>query len=111
VQIVKMKKFKQCRDGSVMNEFLLDEPVTPEFLDYCRHFGEIKLLVNLDPPFYSFTKTPYFAIKGMVDDRSLHVRFSKDQMEPAKDVLQILITKYDPHNVDIDELKKRLGES
>ena len=106
MQIVKSKKFKQCRDGSVMNEFLLDEKVTPAFLEYCRQFGEVKLLVNLDPPFYSFKKPPYFTIKGRVDDRSLHVRFGKEQMEPAKEVLQNLINMYDPETFERNLLKR-----
>ena len=111
MQIVKAKKFKQCRDGTIMNEYLLDEQITPVFLEYCRHFGEVKLLVNLDPPFYSFIKNPFFTVKGLVDDWSMHVKFWKDQIEPAMEVLQILINEYDPNNVDTEGLKKRLGGS
>lgn len=107
MQIVKTKKFRQCRDGTIMNEFLLDERVSPSFLEYCRHFGEVKLLVNLDPAFYSFIKDPWFTMKGMVDDRSMHVKFRRDQVEPAMEVLQTLINGYAPGNVDIGELKKR----
>jgi hypothetical protein len=111
VRIVKTKKFKQCRDGTIMNEFLLDEQVTTAFLEYCKHFGEVKLLVNLDPPFYSFIKDPFFTIKGLIDDRSMHVKFTRDQVEPAKVVLQILIDSYAQDNVTISDLKKRLCEA
>lgn len=96
VQVIKTAKFKQCRDGTILNEFCLDELVTAQFLEYLRHFGTVKILADLDPPFYSFTMTEYFVAKGMVDDSSVHIRCQREQLEQTRAVFDALISHYHP---------------
>jgi hypothetical protein len=94
VRVIKTAKFKRCRDGTILNEFYLDELVTMQVLEYFRHYGTVRILANLDPPFYSFTITEYFVAKGMVDDSSVHVRFQRDQVDQARAFFNALISHY-----------------
>ncbi len=94
VRIVKSKRFRKCRDGTVMNEFLLDEEIPAGFLEYLGRFGEVKILNHLDPPFYSCTRDGCFTIKGMLGDHNIHVKFDRDSLEPSKILFHELLAGY-----------------
>lgn len=94
VQIIKSKKSKRCKDGTILNEFLLDEAITPLFIDYLKQFGKVQMLSDLDPPFYSCTMDGLLTMKGMVDDTSIHIRFNKKEYDTAKDLFKTLLRDY-----------------
>lgn len=94
MQVIRTTKFRRCRDGSIVNEFCLDESVTEPFLEFLRNFGTVKIIAHLDPPFYSFTMPNYFIVKGMVYDASLHVRFFSHQHEEGLTRFEALLSQY-----------------
>ena len=48
------KKHVVCSDGSTKDELLLDEPVSQEFLEYLKNFGEVTVRNDLKIPAYFF---------------------------------------------------------
>ncbi len=94
MRIVKSNKFKKCRDGTIMNEFLLDEKITPQFLEYLGRFGEVTILSTLDPPFYSCRLEEYLTMKGMLDDTAVHIKFNRDSLEAGREYLHTLLDGY-----------------
>jgi hypothetical protein len=71
MQIIRMKKFKRCEDGSVMKEYLVDCAVTREHVSNLSGFGTVKVMENLKQPFFSCSRQGFFTIKGMVGDTTL----------------------------------------
>lgn len=102
--ILKSSRFKQCRDGTVIYEFHLDSDVTLPFVQYLCNFGELKLLDNMDPPFYTVTVPGYFTMKGLVTEKSAHVKFKKEKQETAQELFQSLLSHYKT-DTDIEAVK------
>ncbi len=105
MQIVKTAGFKRCIDGTILKECTLDGEVTREMVAYLGNFGTTKVLGNLKQPFFSFAKEGLFTIKGMIGDTCLYVRFRKEYMEISADLLDGMITHYDPDQPGIDEVR------
>lgn len=106
MRILKATRFKQCKDGTVMNEFVLDEEVTSQFIDYLSGIGEVRLMKDMEPPFYSFTVPGFFTMKGIVSETSTHVKFRTEVREPGNEIFQILIDQYAPSGVDLDKVRE-----
>lgn len=94
MRILKATKFKQCRDGTVINEIHLDDHVALPLLNYLADFGELRIFENMDPPFYSFTIPGCFTMKGMVTEKSIHVKFKKEVMEQGRELFQVILAQY-----------------
>src|SRR5512137_2436551 len=78
VRIVKSIQTKVCVDGSLMKEFVLDEPLTEGFLKFLGHFGTVKSLDKLKKPYFSFEKDLFISIKGFTGDNTVEVRYRKE---------------------------------
>ncbi len=91
MRIVKSVQNKVCVDGSLMKEYLLDEPLTPGFLTFLRSFGTVKEYPHMKRPYFSFEQEHFISIKGFVDDTNVEVRYRKEFFDLTSDYFHLLV--------------------
>jgi hypothetical protein len=91
VRIVKSVQTKVCVDGSLMKEFILDEPLTPEFLVFLRSFGTVREYPLMKRPYFSFEQEHFISIKGFSGDTSVEVRYRKEFTDLTADYFHLLL--------------------
>ena len=90
MRIVKSVQTKVCVDGSLMKEFVLDEPLSPEFLRFLESFGTVKQYPHLRRPYFSFEQEQFIAVKGFEGDSSVEVRYRKEHADLLADYFHLL---------------------
>jgi hypothetical protein len=110
VRIVKSLQTKVCVDGSLMKEFVLDEPLTAEFLEFLKSFGTVKLYPHLKRPYFSFEQEHFISIKGFVGDKNVEVRNRKDFLDLTGDYFHLLLFYYHEGEPGTRKMQK-IGES
>lgn len=91
MRIVKSVQTKVCVDGSLMKEYVLDEPLTGEFLKFLEKFGTVRSLEQLKRPYFSFEKEQFISIKGFVGDCNVEVRYRKEFHDLVVDYFHLLL--------------------
>jgi len=91
VRIVRSVQSKVCVDGSLLKEYMLDEPLTDEFLAFLKHFGSVRLLPLMKKPYFSFEKEDFISIKGFVGDPDVEVRYRKEFGDLTADYFHLLL--------------------
>ena len=91
MRIVKSVQTKVCVDGSLMKEFVLDEPLTEGFFVFLGHFGTVKQYPHLKRPYFSFEQEYFISIKGFVGDTSVEVRYRKEFQDLTADYFHLLL--------------------
>jgi hypothetical protein len=91
VRIVKSIQTKVCVDGSLMKEYVLDEPLTGEFLKFLEKFGTVRSLEQLKRPYFSFEKEQFISIKGFVGDCNVEVRYKKEFQDLVADFFHLML--------------------
>jgi hypothetical protein len=91
VRIVKSVQTKVCVDGSLMKEFVLDEPLSADFLRFLESFGTVKQYPHLRRPYFSFEQEHFISIKGFVGDASVEVRYRKENADLIADYFHLLL--------------------
>jgi hypothetical protein len=91
VRIVKSVQTKVCVDGSLMKEFVLDEPLSLEFLRFLAAFGTVKQYPHLRRPYFSFDQEQFISIKGFEGDSSVEVRYRKENADLLSDYFHLLL--------------------
>ncbi len=91
MRIVKSIQTKVCVDGSLMKEYVLDEPLTGEFLRFLEKFGTVRSLEQLKKPYFSFEKEHFISIKGFVGDCNVEVRYKKEFQDLVADYFHLLL--------------------
>jgi hypothetical protein len=91
VRIVKSVQTKVCVDGSLMKEYVLDEPLTEGFLKFLEKFGTVRSLEQLKKPYFSFEKEQFISIKGFVGDCNVEVRYKKEFQDLLADYFHLLL--------------------
>jgi len=91
VRIVKSVQTKVCVDGSLMKEFVLDEPLTEEFLRFLESFGTVKQYPHMKRPYFSFEQEHFISVKGFVGDASVEVRYRKENADLLADYFHLLL--------------------
>jgi hypothetical protein len=91
VRILKSIQTKVCVDGSLMKEYVLDEPLTESFLKFLEKFGTVRSLVQLRKPYFSFEKEQFISIKGFVGDCNVEVRYKKEFQDLVADYFHLLL--------------------
>lgn len=94
MRILKSVQTKVCVDGSLMKEFVLDEPLTEGFLKFLENFGTIRSLEQLKKPYFSFEKEQFISIRGFVGDSNVEVRYKKEYVDLVADYFQLLLYYY-----------------
>ena len=82
---------KICVDGSLMKEYVLDEPLTNNFLKFLEQFGTVRHLVQLKKPYFSFEKEHFISIKGFIGDCNVEVRYKKEFQDLVTDYFHLLL--------------------
>jgi hypothetical protein len=91
MRIVRSVQSKVCVDGSLLKEYLLDEPLTEEFLTYLKYFGSVRYLPRMKKPYFSFEKEDFISIKGFIGDLDVEVRFQKEFQDLTSDYFHLLL--------------------
>jgi hypothetical protein len=91
VRILKSVQTKVCVDGSLMKEYVLDEPLTEGFLKFLGRFGTVRSLEQLKKPYFSFEKEQFISIKGFVGDCNVEVRYKKEFQDLVADYFHLLL--------------------
>jgi len=91
VRIVKSIQTKVCVDGSLMKEYVLDEPLTEGFLKFLENFGTVRTLDKLKKPYFSFEKELFISIKGFTGDSNVEVRYKKEFQDLTGDYFHLLL--------------------
>jgi len=94
VRIVKSVQTKVCVDGSLMKEYVLDEPLTGGFLKFLENFGTVRSLDQLRKPYFSFEKEQFISIKGFIGDSNVEVRYKKEFQDLVADYFHLLLFYY-----------------
>jgi hypothetical protein len=105
VRILKSVQTKVCVDGSLMKEYVLDEPLTEGFLKFLENFGTVRFLEQLIKPYFSFEKEHFISIKGFVGDSNVEVRYKKEVQDLVGDYFHLLLYYYDQGERGISILK------
>ena len=105
MQIVKSVQTKVCVDGSLMKEYVLDEPLTEGFLKFLENFGTVRHLEQLRKPYFSFEKEPFVSIKGFAGDNNVEVRYKKEFQDLLADYFHLLLYYYGQDDRGIATLK------
>jgi len=93
----------------MMKEFLLDEPLTEEFLGFLRNFGSIRLFSHMKMPYFSFECEDFISVKGFVGDPSVEVRYRKAFQDLTADYFHLLLFYYREGEPGIEKLKRIEG--
>jgi len=91
MRIVKSVQNKVCVDGSLMKEFVLDEPLSPGFLTFLASFGTVKQYPHLKRPYFSFEQEHFLSIKGFIGDTGVEVRYRKEFSDLTSDYFHLLL--------------------
>ena len=91
MRIVRSVQNKLCTDGSRMKEYVLDEPLTPEFLSFLRSFGTVREYPHMKRAYFSFEQEHFIAIKGFVGETSVEVRYRKEFFDLTSDYFHLLL--------------------
>ena len=105
MRILTSVQTKVCVDGSLMKEYVLDNPLTEDFLQFLENFGTVRFLEHLKKPYFSFEKELFISIKGFVGDRNVEVRYKKEFQDLVGDYFHLLLYYYDQGNSGISTLK------
>ena len=105
VRIVKSIQTKVCVDGSLMKEYVLNEPLTESFLKFLENFGTVRSLEQLRKPYFSFEKELFISIKGFRGDSTVEVRYKKENQDLVGDYFHLLLYYYDQGDRGIFALK------
>jgi hypothetical protein len=74
-----------------MKEYLLESPLTPEFLEFLRSFGTVKEYPHMKRPYFSFEQEHFLSIKGFSGDTSVEVRYRKEFFDLTSDYFHLLL--------------------
>jgi hypothetical protein len=105
MRIVRSVQSKVCVDGSLLKEYLLDEPLTEEFLAFLRNFGSVRLLSQMKKPYFSFEKEDFISIKGFIGDPDVEVRYRKEFQDLTADYFHLLLFYFKHGEGGIEKLQ------
>ena len=91
VRILKSVQTKICVDGSLMKEYVLDEPLTKGFLEFLEQFGTVRHREQLKKPYFAFEKEHFISVKGFVGDCNVEVRYKKEFQDLVADYFHLLL--------------------
>ena len=105
MRILRSVQTKVCVDGSLMKEFVLDEPLTEGFLKFLMNFGMVRSLEQLKKPYFSFEKERFISIKGFTGDKNVEVRYKKEFQDLVADYFHLMLYYYQQGEPGIAQLK------
>ena len=109
MRIVKSVQTKLCVDGSLMKEFVLDEPLSPEFLRFLESFGTVKNYPHLRRPYFSFEQEQFISVKGFLGDASIEVRYRKENADILADYFHLLLFYFRERDDGVSKMREIAG--
>jgi len=106
MRILRSVRHKHCADGTFMKEFLLDRPVSADFLRFLEQFATVEMLPGIGDGFYRVEKAGCFSVKGLVGDTAMEVRFRPEAMDLTVDFLYSLLYWYRDGDPDMAMLQR-----
>ena len=106
MRVVKTTQTKLCVDGSLMKEYVLDEPLNERFITYLQNFGEVKILMHLKKPFLSFEKEFFISVKGIVGEDIVEVRYKKGVHDLVSDYFHLLLSYFHDGDPEVEKVKQ-----
>ena len=91
MRILKSIQTKVCVDGSLMKEYVLDEPLTEGFLKFLEQFGTVRRFEQLKKPYFSFEKEHFISIRGFAGECNVEVRYKKEFQDLVADYFHLLL--------------------
>ena len=88
-----------------MKEYILDKPLTEDFLKFLERFGTVRFLDKLKKPYFSYEKEHFISIKGFIGDSNVEVRYKKEFQDLVADYFHLLLYYYDQGEQGIDRQK------
>jgi hypothetical protein len=88
-----------------MKEYVLDKPLTGDFLKFLEQFGTVRFLDQLKKSYFSFEKDQFISVKGFVGDSNVEVRYNKEFQDLVGDYFHLLLYYYDQGERGISALK------
>lgn len=104
MRIVRSVQSKICVDGSMLKEYLLDEPLNEEFLAFLKHFGSVRFLPQMKKPYFSFEQEDFISVKGFVGDPDVEVRYRKEFQDLTADYFHLLLFYFREGEEGIEKL-------
>jgi hypothetical protein len=89
-----------------MKEYVLDEPLTKDFLKFLEIFGTVRFLEQLKKPYFSFEKEQFISIKGFVGESNVEVRYKKEFSDLVGDYFHLLLYYFGKGERGISTLKE-----
>jgi hypothetical protein len=74
MNLIEIKHIEDCFDGSFIRNFIFDEPVTYNFIQYLEKKGVLKYFKDFPRPFYQVINND-FIIKGVEGNNYFQVTF------------------------------------
>ena len=106
MRIVKSVQTKVCVDGSLMKEFVLDEPLTAGFLTFLESFGTLKRFPHMKRPYFSFEQENVISLKGFEGDTNVEVRYRMEFRDLTNDYFHLLLFYYRDGESGTRKMKK-----
>ena len=91
-----------------MKEFVLSEPISEDFADYLRNFGEVKIMTLQGKPFLSFEKPHFISVKGILGEATVEVRYAAGVHDLTSDLFHLLLFHYS-HGREVAKVKEIEG--
>jgi hypothetical protein len=91
VRVERSLQRKLCVDGSLMKEFVLSEPVTPELADYLRNFGAVEILSLHGKTLLSFGIPRVISVQGVLGEDTVEVRYAVGVYELVPDLFHLFL--------------------
>ena len=82
---------KVCVDGTLMKEFVLSEPVSPDLAEYLGLFGAVEILPLHGKRFLSFERPRFLSVKGVLGEDTVEVRYAAGVYELAPDLFHLFL--------------------
>jgi len=105
MRIVRSVQSRVCVDGSLLKEYLLDEPLTDKFLAFLKYFGSVRILSQMKKPYFSFEKEDFISVKGFIGDPDVEVRYRKEFQDLTMDYFHLLLFYFREGEGGIEKLQ------
>lgn len=86
MKIVAIQQVEDCLDGSVVKEVVLDQAISPAFIQHLGQFGHLAYYPHFAKPFFKLTLAGKIALKGVQGNTTIRGRF----YPPVQEQLQLL---------------------
>lgn len=106
MRIKKSNLHKYCNDGSTRNDLVLDEPVTMDFVNYLARFGEVKIREGMRMIPFTFDKTDFISVKGIVGDDEVEMRVKVPYVEETSGYFDLLLSHFHDGDPDIEAMRQ-----